>query len=160
MLQLAHFLLALLLFNFPSLGAAGINGLNLRFELNHLVRLSSLLSFQFGNSSVEIGHTVLCLDLFPHGKRPRTLVECLICSDGHLDLIPNPEEQKPTLRLVQADLSDDLIEALREKFLPNWADAALSCLSLHELLVEHLSEASNIHSRGRLVTHVLNVMFA
>ena len=84
------------------------------------------------------------------------LVKGLIGSDGHLNLVTDSEEEKSTLWQIQSDLTNDLVEALGEELLTNGANATLSGLALHELLVEHFSESSHIDSRSWLVAHILD----
>jgi hypothetical protein len=88
------------------------------------------------------------------------LVESLVCGDGHLDLISDSKQQKASLWLTQSYLSDDLVEALGEKFFSNWADAALACLTLHQLLIEHLAETSHVDTGCLLMGDVLDVVLA
>ena len=57
-------------------------------------------------------------------------------------------------------MADDLVETLSEKFFSNGADATLSGLPFHELLVEHLSETGDVDPACGLVTHVLDPVFA
>jgi hypothetical protein len=55
---------------------------------------------------------VLSLELFPHGKGNGTLVECLVCSDGHFDLVAHTQQKNSTLGLSKSDLTDNLVKAL------------------------------------------------
>jgi hypothetical protein len=57
-------------------------------------------------------------------------------------------------------LTDDFVEALREELLANWTNATLTSLSLHQLLVEHLSQPGDIDSGRGLVTDILDVVFS
>ena len=75
------------------------------------------------------------LQLLTHGKRHTGLIQGLVGSDRHLDLVSDPDKEQAAFWLTQSHLSDDLIEALGEKFLSDWADAAFASLSLHQLLV-------------------------
>jgi len=103
---------------------------------------------------------MLSLKLLSHGKSDRALVQSLISSNGHLDLISDSEEEKATLRLIQSHLSDDLVKALGEELFSDGTDTALSGLTLHQLLVQHLSQSCYINSSSFLMTNVLNVVFA
>ena len=98
---------------------------------------------------------MLCLCLFY-----LPLIERLVGSDGHHDLVANAEEKKSALGQVQGDLADDLIEALGEELLTDGADATLSSLTLHKLLIKHFSQSGDIDSRGGLMTHILNPVLA
>ena len=88
------------------------------------------------------------------------MIECLVGSDGHHNLVSDTQEKEAALRQVESHLTDDLIEALREELLTHWADSTLSGLALHELLIEHLTKAGHIDSRSWLVTNVLDPMLA
>lgn len=103
---------------------------------------------------------MLGLQLFAHRESHRALVERLISSDGHPDLIADAQEHKATLGQIERHLTDDLVEALREKLLAHWADAALPRLTLHQFLVEHLSQSGDVDSRRWLVAHVLDPLLA
>ena len=88
------------------------------------------------------------------------LVEGLVSSNGHLDLVTDSKQEQSTFWLVQSHLADDLIKALREEFLPDWTDTTLTGLTLHKLLVKHLSETGNINPGGGLMTHILDVVLS
>ena len=88
------------------------------------------------------------------------LVESLIGCDSHHDLVTNTKEEQSALGQVESDLTDDLIEALGEELLTDGADATLSGLTLHKLLIKHFSQSGDIDSRGGLMTHILNPVFA
>ena len=83
------------------------------------------------------------------------LVESLVGRDGHHDLVADPQEEKTTLRQVQRDLTDDLVKTLGEELFSDGANTAFAGLPLHQLLIEHLSEACHIDSGGWLVAHIL-----
>ena len=61
---------------------------------------------------------------------------------------------------MKADLTDDFVKTLREKLLSNWANATLTSLPFHELLVKHLTQTSNINTAGGLVANVLDPVLA
>ena len=88
------------------------------------------------------------------------LVESLVGGDSHHDLVTNTEEEQSALGQVQSNLADDLIEALGEEFLTDRANATLSGLTLHKLLIKHFSKSSDIDSRGGLMTNILNPVFS
>lgn len=100
------------------------------------------------------------LELLAHGEGHRTLVQSLVGSNGHFDLITDSEEEKSTLWQIQSDLTNDLVEALGEELLTDWANATLTSLPLHELLVEHLSQPGHVNPRCGLVTDILDVVFS
>ena len=154
------FLLVLLAFNIAARGVSLINGVDLASQLDHIVRLLLLLGFKLRNSLVKLGLTMLSLELLLHGKSHRALVQGLVSSDSHSDFITNAQEKQAALRQIKSHLADDFIKALREKLLTNRADATLTSLALHKLLIKHLSESGNVDSRGWLVTDVLNPVLA
>ena len=88
------------------------------------------------------------------------LVKSLVCCNSHPNLIANTEENEASLGQVESDLTNNLIKALREEFFTDGADAALSSLAFHQLLVKHLSESRDIDSGSGLMAHILNPLFA
>ena len=64
------------------------------------------------DSFFQIGFTMLSLELFSHGEGDRRLVQSLVSSDGHFDLITDSQEEETSLWLGKGYLSDDFIEAL------------------------------------------------
>ena len=159
-LEELNLLLSLLNLNFLPLLISFLDGINLRFEFLNLVLQFRLLALQLLNGFLKISLTMLSLQLLSHRKSHRALVECLIRRNRHFDFISDSQKEQASLWLTQSDLPNYLIEALREEFLSHGADATLPGLSLHELLVEHLSEPGDVDSGGRLVTHVLDVVLA
>ena len=84
------------------------------------------------------------------------LVKGLVGGNGHHDFITDTEEEKTSLGQVKSNLTDDLIKALGEELLTDGANATLSSLTFHKLLVEHFSESGHIDSGGGLVANVLD----
>ena len=146
--------------NLATRGIARLNGLNLALQLDYFVGLLFLLGFELGDSLLEVSLAVLSLQLLAHGEGHRALIESLVGSDGHHDLVTDTEKQKAALGQVESHLTDDLVEALGEELLTHWANAALSGLTLHELLVQHFSESGDINSAGGLVAHILDPVLA
>lgn len=89
---------------------------------------------------------MLGLELLAHGKCYGRLVEGLICGDGHHDFIADAEQEQAAFWQIQSHLTNDFVEALTEEFFTNGADATFPGLALHQLLIEHLSEACNVNS--------------
>ena len=84
----------------------------------------------------------------------------MVGGDSHHDLVTNTEEEQSALGQVESDLTDDFIEALGEELLTDGANATLSSLTFHKLLIKHFSQSGDIDSRGGLMTHILNPVFA
>ena len=103
---------------------------------------------------------MLCLQLLSHREGHRALVECLVSGDGHHDFVTDTEEKQTTLWQVQRHLTNDLIKALGEELLTDWADATLPSLTLHKLLVKHFTQSRDIDSRGGLMAHILDPVLA
>ena len=137
-----------------------VNSLKLALQLDNFVRLILLFGLKLFDAFLQIGLAMLRLQLLAHGERNGTLVESLVRCNGHPDFIPNAQKNETSLRQVKRYLADYLVEALREELFTHGADAALSCLALHQLLVEHLSKSRDVDPRSRLVTHVLNPLLA
>jgi len=152
--------LTLLVFNFFAFGIALLNSLDLGFEFDDLVLLLGLSGLEVGDSLLEIGFTVLSLELLAHGEGDGTLVESLVGGDSHLDFISDSQEEDTTLGLSQSNLTDNLIEALGEELFSDGADTALTGLTLHQFLIESLSETRNINSGGLLVRNIFDEVLA
>ena len=91
-----------------------------------------------------------------HTVGNRTLVQCLVCLNGHLDLVSDAHEEEATLGAVDGDLSDELIEDLREELFTEWADASLASRLFLKSIIEILLQVDHIDLRSRLrrdVTH-------
>ena len=155
-----EFFFSLLRFYSFALGDALVNRLRADFQLQVSVVLFCALGLKFGDALFELGLTVLSLQLLAHGEGHTRLVQGLVRSDGHLDLVTDSKQQQAALWLRQGHLADNLVEALSKKFFTHGANARLARLSLHKFLVEHLAEASNVDSAGRLVRHVLDIVLA
>jgi len=84
----------------------------------------------------------------------------VVGGDGHFDFVTHSQQQNTSLGLSQGHLTDDFIEALREEFFSDGADAALTSLALHQFLIQGLSQTSHIHSRRFLVANVFDEIFA
>ena len=86
----------------------------------------------------------------------RTVVELLQGALEHAGLVPDSDQLVASLDAVERDLSNDLIEALREELLANRADAVGSSAQVVQLFVQPLFEIQNVGARrGRCrdVTH-------
>lgn len=103
---------------------------------------------------------MLGLELLAHGESDGGLVEGLVGSDRHFDLVAHTQKQQAALGFRQRHLPNDLVKALTEEFLTHWANARFAGLALHNLLVEHLSQTSDVDTGSLLMTHVLNVVLA
>jgi len=158
--QELYFLLSLLSLNFLALSVTLVDSFNLRFQFAHFVFELGLLVLELLDCLLQVGLSVLGLQLFSHGESDRRLIQGLVSSNRHLDLVSHSKKKKSSLWLAESYLSNDFIEALREKLLSDRTDATFSGLPFHELLIEHLSKPSNINSRSWLMADVLNVVLS
>ncbi len=88
------------------------------------------------------------------------IVECLVSLDIAVDVSFHSQKKETALRQIQGHLADNLLKTLLEKFLPHWANTALTCLSFHKLLIKHFSEAGNVDSASWLLACFLHPLLA
>ena len=103
---------------------------------------------------------MLSEQLLSHGKRHCALIKSLVGRVGLLDVIADAQEKKTTHWFVKSHLTDNLVKALLEQLLADGAEASLTGLPLEQLLVEHLTEARDIDTTGRLVADLLAEVLA
>ena len=139
---------------------AGLVRLDPCFELDDGVLLALFLLQEFFSFLLKVFHAVLSLELFAHGESYRARIQSRVGGIRLLDVVTDTEEQKTALRLVKSDLADNLVKALTEEFLTHRAETSLTCLSLKELLIEHLSKTGDIDSGSRLMADLLAEMLA
>jgi len=159
-LQEVKLLGAFLLLDLLSLTVSLFDGLDLGLQLDDLVLELGLLRFELLDLALQVGFSVLRLQLLAHGESNRGLIEGLVGGNGHLDLVAHSQQQEAALGLVEGHLADDLIKALREELFADRADAGLASLTLHEFLIEKLSQTRHIHTSGLLMRNILNVVLA
>lgn len=87
------------------------------------------------------------------------LIKCLIGGDCHLYFISDSQKKETSFRFAQSNLSNDFIKTLREELFSDRAYSTFSSLSLHQLLIKHLSQSSYVNSGSWLMTNVLNIVF-
>ena len=156
-LEVKELLLLGSLFNVdgPLLLMPDLESINARLESNDLVFLSSPFVLQFDDLLLESLFSVFGKQLLSHGERHCALIKSLVGRVGLLDVITDAQEKKTTHWLVKSHLTDNLVKALLEQFLADWAEASLTGLPLEQLLVEHLSEARDIDTTSGLVADLL-----
>ena len=161
-LEFKELLLLSSLFNVdgPLLLMPDLESLDARLKSNDLVFLSSPLVLQFDDLLLESLFAMLSKQLLSHGERHCALIKSLVGRVGLLDVIADAQEKKTTHWFVKSHLTDNLVKALLEQFLADRAEASLTGLPLKQLLVEHLTEARNIDTTGRLVADLLAEVLA
>mmetsp|Transcript_58236 Transcript_58236/g.167068 ORF Transcript_58236/g.167068 Transcript_58236/m.167068 type:complete len:227 (+) Transcript_58236:91-771(+) len=157
-LQEVDLLLALALVHGPALGLAALDGLNLVLQLDDPSLALALRLLLLGNLLLGLGLALLGLQLLPRSKSHAALVERLVRSDRHPNLISHPQQQQAPLGAVDRHLPDELVEALRVELLAHGANAGLPGLPLHEPLVQRLLELNDVQARGRRIAHILHVV--
>ena len=139
-----------LLFSLRSLGVLSDDFFNGLLELLDVLVVVAASLLQVSDVLLHLIFTLLSHQSLPHTIGDRGLVQCLVSLDGHLDLVTDTHKEETTLSTVDGDLSDQLIEALSEKLLTEWANASLSCLSLLNGGIELVLEVDNVDLGGGL----------
>lgn len=151
------FALSLLLF--PAKSILRFNILLACLQFSNLVFVLRTFNLQFFHCLDQLRHTMLGLKLFTHGEVNWSVVEGLVSANSIAALVANTEQKESTLWLSKSYLTNDLIEALGEKILSNWANTGLTGLSLFEAGVKSFSQTRNIDSSGLFVGDILNIVF-
>lgn len=144
---------------FPLL-AACLVGLDPLLQLVDSVLHSQFVFFKLFDFDLKIFLSMLGLELLPHRKGDRTLIQSLVGLARLLDIVTDASQEQASDWLIESDLSDDFIEALAKEFFTDGAEATVPGLSLKQLLVEHLSKTGHIDPRCLLRAHVLNDVLA
>ena len=106
---------------------------------------------------VPFGCLVFCAKLIYLYLR---VVQCQVGLDVAVDVPLDSEEKETSLWHIEGDLADNLLEALLEQFLSHGANAALTGLTLHQLLIQHFSQTGYVDSAGRLWACFLHPLLA
>ena len=129
----------------------------LQFVPYYLFEVRDFLFF-LGADALERGELVELFRLvlfslhgLAHTVGNRALVKGLVGLDGHLDLVTHTHQKETTLRTLDRDLADQLVEALGVELFTDGADASLASLAGLETLVQIVLEVDNVHTgcRGR-----------
>mmetsp|Transcript_68038 Transcript_68038/g.168083 ORF Transcript_68038/g.168083 Transcript_68038/m.168083 type:complete len:210 (-) Transcript_68038:312-941(-) len=137
-LEELHLLRVLLLVKLAALALALLDGFALGLEVLDLPLQVLLVRLQLHNLVLHVRLPLLRLQRLAHPKRHAALIQGLVCSDGHPDLIPHAQQQKPPLSTVDRDLPDQLVKRLAIELLTHGADPRLPRLPLLQLPVEVL----------------------
>mmetsp|Transcript_12944 Transcript_12944/g.21013 ORF Transcript_12944/g.21013 Transcript_12944/m.21013 type:complete len:209 (+) Transcript_12944:244-870(+) len=156
--QEINFLLSLPLIDGTTLLFSALNGITLIFEL-HDPRFSfSLLLLLLRNHRFRLSFSLLRLKLLPGSEGHTALIQCLISSNRHPDLITHTQKQQAPFGTIYGDLPDKFIEALRIQLFSDWTNSSFSRLSLHQTLVKSFLQLNDVESCCRLIADVLDVM--
>ena len=91
-----------------------------------------------------------------HAEGDRGLVQRLVRSNGHPDLVAHTQQQQAALGAVDRDLADQLIEALGVQLLAHGAYPGLARLPLQQALVELLLQVDHVEPGGWCAGDVLH----
>lgn len=153
-------LLSFVLVNKFPLGVFLLEGVLFVGELDSFFVQFPLVNFKLLYFFFELGFSLLRLKLFTHSKSYGTLVESLVSSDRHLEFVSDSKKKDTSLWAVDGDLSNNLIETLRMKFLSNRTDAGLPRLSSQYSFIKQFLQISDVLPLSWLVRNVLNIMFS
>ena len=159
-LQEFDLLSTLILVDGASLSMTSVKSRDATFQLQYPVQVSLLLILKLLDLVLQIVLAMLSLQLLAHSESHRAVIQGLVGLNVGVDVSLDAQKEKTALWHVQSDLADDLLKALLEEFLTNGADATLTSLPLHELLIEHLSEARYIDSGSRLRAGLLHPLLS
>ena len=145
-IHLLLFLPFLSIQNLLSIVSSILDRLDFQLQLHNSILEQFLPVFTLLDLMFKLGFSLFSLSLFLHSELDSVLIQSLVCSNCHLDLISHSQEEESSLRFVDCDLPDYLIKALAEQLFSDWTDSTLSSLPLHELGVQEFPQSCHIDS--------------
>jgi len=124
--EIRNLLGVLFLFILRNLSIISDQSLDLLGIIFDLVVLLFHSGLKLSDVRVHFVLDMLSTQSLAHTIGDRAFVKSLVSLNGHFDLITDTHQQEATFSTVDSNLSDELIEALGEKFFTEWADSSLS----------------------------------
>lgn len=115
------------------------------------------MSLQFSSHLLlHVRLALLGLKGLAHTERNARLIQRLVRSNRHPNLIPDAQQKQASLGAVDGDLSDEFVEHLRVEFSSHGTNAGLPGLTLLKPAVEFLLQIDDIQAGSGGAGNVLN----
>merc|ERR1712046_255373 len=100
---------------------------NFSFESLDVCCIVCIALLLVGNICIHLVFALLRHQRLPHSIGNGRLVESLVGCNCHLYFISYSNQQESSLGTLDCDLSDQFVEALREKLFSYWTNSSLPC---------------------------------
>jgi hypothetical protein len=128
--------------------------------MSYLIFEFDLFLSQSFNLPLEVRDAHFCYMRLPVPENETALVEGLVCSKGHFQIVADSHEKDSSFREVDCRLPDDLIKQLIVELLSNGTDAALPCLFFYEFRFEGFLKGLKLTPAGLRPADIQSVKLA
>ena len=120
----------------------------------YLILKFYLFLFQFLYLCLQIVDSNLSNMCFSISEDQAALIESLVGSKGHFQIITNPHQQYTSLGQVNCSLTDNLIEKLIMDVFSDWADSTFASLFFDHFRLKYFLQLFEFISARLFFTHI------